>query len=335
LVATGVVLLIAIAFVAARNDEPKSGSKRYTGMCDASAAVALDEHRFVVANDEDNVLRVYDVRVGGAPVAQADLALFLQAEMKEGVYRESDVEGAAWLGKRVFWITSHGRNKDGKERPTRYRFFAVEPRIEGERIELAPSGKPYMQILDDLLADKRLAKYNLSTAAERAPKKKNSLNLEGLAATPDGKLLIGFRNPIPKGRAIILPLENAAELVDDAAARAKFGDPIELDLSDRGVRAMEYVGGIGKYLIVAGSHDKGGDFDLYSWSGRAADGAERVRGIDFQDRGPESIVVYPNNSLRLQLLSDDGTHRVEGGDCKTLADPARRFFRDLWVDLSR
>jgi hypothetical protein len=31
------------------------------------------------------------------------------------------------------------------------------------------------------------------------------LNIEGLAATPDGQLLIGFRNPLSEGKALLLP----------------------------------------------------------------------------------------------------------------------------------
>ena len=40
----------------------------YVGMCDASAAVALNNELFAVANDEDNSLRIYNAAKGGAPV---------------------------------------------------------------------------------------------------------------------------------------------------------------------------------------------------------------------------------------------------------------------------
>ena len=35
------------------------GEERYTGMCDASAAVSIGKGRFVVADDELDVLRIY------------------------------------------------------------------------------------------------------------------------------------------------------------------------------------------------------------------------------------------------------------------------------------
>ena len=40
----------------------------YRGLCDASAVEALDANLFAVANDEDNVLRIYDRLKVGLPV---------------------------------------------------------------------------------------------------------------------------------------------------------------------------------------------------------------------------------------------------------------------------
>ena len=41
----------------------------FNGACDASAAVALDANTFVVADDEDNILRIYSLEKPGMPVA--------------------------------------------------------------------------------------------------------------------------------------------------------------------------------------------------------------------------------------------------------------------------
>lgn len=91
----------------------------YRGMCDASAAVGLPGDRFVVANDEDNVLRIYK---RGVPDVQATVLLsdFLAST------EEVDIEGAARIGDRIYWITSHGQNKNGKDRPSRLRLFATQ-----------------------------------------------------------------------------------------------------------------------------------------------------------------------------------------------------------------
>jgi hypothetical protein len=62
------------------------------GACDGSAAVMVDGTRVLVANDEDNVLRVYDASRGGAPTATFDLTPLLRLP-EAG--READIEGAA------------------------------------------------------------------------------------------------------------------------------------------------------------------------------------------------------------------------------------------------
>src|SRR5690606_32840314 len=80
--------------------EAENGRERrvlwFEGACDASGAVPLDKHRFVVADDEDNVLRVYHADRGGPPLARIDLSpkLALRKQKKA----ESDIEGATRVG---------------------------------------------------------------------------------------------------------------------------------------------------------------------------------------------------------------------------------------------
>ena len=49
----------------------------FSGMSDASAAVALDAEHFVVTDDENNTLRIYRSDQLSAPVKQIDLTAFL------------------------------------------------------------------------------------------------------------------------------------------------------------------------------------------------------------------------------------------------------------------
>src|SRR5882672_6181940 len=166
----------------------------YRGMCDASAAVALDVNSFVVASDEDNVLRIYR-RDQPTPVQTVDLTAFLNADD-----RETDIEAAAAIGNRIFWITSHGRNRKGKDRPARQRLFATDIAQRGGILTVVPAGYAYGRLLGDLVSAPQLARYRLGEASTLPPKTPGALNIEGLAATPDGKLLIGFRNPVPGGK---------------------------------------------------------------------------------------------------------------------------------------
>jgi hypothetical protein len=301
--------------------------QRRIGMCDGSAAVALGNDRFIVADDEDNVLKVYRRGQGQEPLQAFDMNRFLQPEPAKP---EADTEGAALIGNRIYWITSHGRNKDGAQRSSRYRFWATDWEARGDRVSLNLVGFAYTQLLQDLLAAPSLHKYGLSAAAQLAPKVQGALNIEGLAATPEGTLLIGFRNPIPAGRALVVPLLNPVEVISRTAS-ARFGSPLEFDLGGLGIRGFEYVAARRMYAIIAGDIDVGRASQLFTWSGAAADQPQLVAGATFGDLNPESVIVYADQPGSLQVVSDDGTRSVDGKPCKDGQDLRRRNFRTAWI----
>ena len=134
----------------------------YFGMCDASAAAPLGTRGFIVANDEDNVLRAFSRQQGGTAKTELDLNEFLRPDPKNP---ETDIEGATWLDKRIFWITSHGRNKDAELRMSRHRLFATEfVRGKDGQTTVRGSGKAYRFLLDDLLLSTKFRKYKLAKA---------------------------------------------------------------------------------------------------------------------------------------------------------------------------
>src|SRR5262249_57709198 len=95
----------------------------------------------------------------------------------------------------IYWIPSRGRNSKGKFQEPRHRLFATDV-TAGQPPSVIPIGQPYVKLLDDLLAAEQFRPYKLSGAAKLAPEDRDGLNIEGLAATPDGKLLIPLTNPI-------------------------------------------------------------------------------------------------------------------------------------------
>jgi hypothetical protein len=297
-------------------------------MCDASGAVALSDRRFVVADDEDNVLRVYDVEQGGAPLGGTDvshgLKLPLKKKKKPGsvpVAPEADIEAATRLGDRAYFMTSHGRNSSGKLKPERLRFFATTAPEDGD-IEVI--GEPYDGLLADLLAEPRLGSFELAKAAELAPKAPGGLNLEGMTERKEGGVWLGFRNPIPEGRALLVPLLNPEELI--TGKKARFGDPVKLDLGGLGVRSLS--SHRDRYLIVAGPFDQGATSRLFTWDGGAK--VEPLDRVSLAGFNPEGFFT-PEGRDHIMLLSDDGGVSIDGTDCKRLKDPAAKRFRGLWV----
>lgn len=299
----------------------------HSGMCDASAAIAIDSTLFIVANDEDNILRIYRNDMSAAPIQSYDLNPFLHPDIK---HPEADIEGAAKIGSRIFWITSHGRNKKGKVRTSRYRLFATDIKSDRKNITVTPVGLPYTHLIKDLLTAPQLKELGLDAAAKKPPKDYGALNIEGLSATPDGKLLIAFRNPIPSGKAVIVPLENPQDVI--MGKTALFGNPMKLPLDNLGIRSIEYFPPQKKYMIVAGPYNGNGVSKLFEWSGIASDNPTLIKKVSFAGLNPEALIVYSSKKSEIHILSDDGTREINGNECKKVRIELRNF-RSSWFSL--
>jgi hypothetical protein len=316
----------------------------YRGLCDASAAVFLDDSHFVVANDEDNTLRVYRIQEPN-PVRSVRMDDFLKPDSRLR-NREADIEAATRMDDLVFWITSHGRDKDGNWRSNRQRFFAVRTDSLHPGL-LVPAGSPYKRLVRDLLADPGLSGLGLDKAASPdvprkkslSPKKKG-LNIEGLCRIPGTRSFwIGFRNPVPAGKALLVPLLNPEEAVFQGS-RCSFGKPVLLDLGGLSIRDMA-PDPEGAVWIVAGRADGAPEYRIYEWSGRPSDSPTQRRiATDLfaaESFTPEALVPAPGGRDWL-ILSDDGNRSMRDPDgsacpCKRLQRPGDRRFRGAWFPL--
>jgi len=300
--------------------------KIFYEIADASAAVVLAPDLFVVADDETNKLRVYDANnPGSAAIADAKIGDFLNIDP---CHPEIDIEGATWFNGRIFWITSHGRNRDGKYWYSRYQFFATTVTLEGNELNVAVDGN-YTNLIDDLIAYDSL--YNLglvdaigvvdghidtSDIPDLAPKEKG-LNIEGLCAAANGSsMLIGFRNPRPKPEdkklGLIIRLNNP-EAVVLSGEIPDFAPPLAVDLDGLGIRSIEYSHTLGQYLIVAGSHKSGDEKPLQTlYKYHMATGI-LTKLADFPFITPEAMFQFPDSD-EIHLLSDDGAMLVDTPD---------------------
>ena len=357
------LLLIYSTTVFADSNEPAGEVLVYHGTSDASAAVAVSNDTFIVADDENNILRVYKSTKSGLPEFCYDITEFLGIDPE---FPEADIEGATTIGNRIYWITSHGRNKDGKLRPNRYRFFATEVKIENGNVGIVPVGKPYKTLVHTLVQMPVGRRLGLDKATrfdeasltkkerERLAPKEQGLNIEGLCASADGRTIyIGFRNPLVydkvtlRGKAIVLPLNNPQAVVEKGD-KPIFGEPMLWELGGLGIRSMEYSHYHKAYFIIAGPADEGPGFALYRWSEeKKGVPPVLVRRFSQSDFSPEALISFKNSS-RLLLLSDDGmipikvrseAECMEGelladGTCpnKFLTDSDKKTFRGIWLE---
>jgi|GEM_PF-731561 len=299
----------------------------FEGACDASGAVPIDDRHFALADDEDNLLRIYDAERGGKPLRSIDLnpQLALQDDKKKKKKKslESDLEAATSIGNQAYWLSSHGRNKSGKLKEERLVFFSTNlPQVNGA---LRVIGEPYRDLVDDMVAEPSLQAFHLDAAQRLAPKAPGGLNFEGLTATPEGSLLVGLRSPIPEGNALLVPIENPSDLV--WGTKPRFGAPLLLQLGGLGIRALSTWRG--RYLVVAGP-PAAGQSELFVWDGPGTE-VQLVQGAA-EGLNPEAFFT-PEDREQIMLLSDDGTQMVQGVECKSAPIEAQHF-RGQWLTLT-
>ncbi|MDQ0563252.1 hypothetical protein QO004_005061 [Rhizobium mesoamericanum] len=278
-----------------------TGPLHYKGLCEASAATYIDNDHFVVASDETNILRLYERndKSEGIP---------LDFEGPSG-FDKSDIEAAARDGETVYWISSHSLNSSGEDKDKRKIFFATKIVSANIATTLQWQGE-FLRLRDAIL----------DVIGDR----KSELNIEGLATSSDGTLLIGLRDTID-GQALVIPFTNPAEVISHPERRAVLGEPSRLDLGGLGVRSIERVGD--HYLIVAGPVSDEGFFALYRWSGGKSS-AEELKAPAIGSMRPEALMEIPGSGM-VQILSDDGSKTCD--DEKTPL--SQRAFRSIEIKI--
>ncbi|WP_405580131.1 hypothetical protein [Streptomyces sp. NBC_01190] len=317
-------------------------SRYLTGASDASAAVDVGGGYMVVANDEDNTLRLYSRAASGAPVKTWDLDDALDAD------KEVDIEAATRVGDTVYWTGSLGNNKDGEYKADRNTVFTTTVSGSGASTSLT-FGKAYHKLRDDLVAwDKANGNhygFAAGTADGEIPKEIDGFNVEGLEFAPGSTTTayIGFRAPlapaVPGGRALIVPVTNMDKVV--TGTKAAFGAPIELDLGGLSIRDLRK-NAAGQYLIIAGSwaaDDNSDPYVLYAWDGVPGHAPVKKLDLPTTDAGGwESVVDVPDLTqpgARVELITDDGDADLygDGTQAKDLDHPEWQKSRSTWFTL--
>ncbi|MFI7387650.1 DUF3616 domain-containing protein [Streptomyces sp. NPDC049813] len=330
-------------YAASKAVQKAADTRYFTGSSDASAAVDVGGGYVVVADDESNVLRLYNGAVSGAPVRTWDMS------SKVGADKEIDIEGATRVGNLIYWTGSLGNNKDGEYKADRNTVFTTTVSGSGAATQLAyaHSYKKLRGALVDWDEDND-DRYGFAHATEdgEIPKEVDGFNVEGLEFAPGSTTTayVGFRAPLvpPKdgGKALIVPVTNMDKVVANGTAPA-FGAPIELDLGGLSIRDIRK-NAANQYLIVAGSwaaDDNSDPYALYRWDGVA--GHAPVKAVDLPTTDPggwEAVVSVPDLSVpgqRVQLITDSGSADLygDGTEAKDLDHDEWKKARAAWFTL--
>ncbi|WP_053857107.1 ExeM/NucH family extracellular endonuclease, partial [Halomonas sp. A3H3] len=295
------------------------GERYHTGTSDASAAIAVGEGFMLVADDEDQVLRLYERDTDGAPLAEINLNTALGLNDTQ----EVDLEAVATYQGTHYWLGSH-------ESSQRSMIFATEvtgDNAESLSIEVTGQFTDLASQLNDWDAQ------NGHGLGENALSLSLGINIEGAVFIGDS-LYLGLRSPQDDGFAQLVPVENVIDLVSGEANEASFGDPLRLDLDGRAVRSIEPAGDEG-YLILAGPVNDDDDvgFGLYLWDGdyavREIDGPDLNTLPDALTAKPESLfdVSITESGVTASVLFDSGTvdWLEDGQESKDLPAEQQRF----------
>jgi hypothetical protein len=349
------------SFQYAASADLRGGGRFHTGVSDASTAIPIDARWMFVADDENQLIRIFSRSNSGPELTNFNMNPFLGLLdlYPDGRPKEVDTEGSTRVGNRIYWIGSHSHAQDAETRTNRGRIFTTDASGSGASSVLTFVGR-YDYLKFDLLSwdannahGKGANYYGLFTsgAAGVDPKAEDGsgFNIEGLAMAPGSTntAYVCFRAPlIPptnRAKALIVPVTNFAALAISGgdSGSARFGEPIELNLGGRGIRSIE--GNSNGYLIVAGppgvaSGIPPSDFRLFTWKGYATN-APQERSTDLREMIPEGIIELPSapwtSNTMVQLLSDNGitVYYNDGVQAKLLEIPEFKKFRTDWVTL--
>ncbi len=292
-----------------------------TGISDGSAAIALDDEYFLVADDELNNLFVHSRKESGLPLTSYNYAGSLS--LPDGTAEETDLEGgvrSTTVSGRVYWIGSMGNGKSPNfnSKPNRNRIFATTISGTGAATSLSVVGY-YATLREKIIAWGDANGYNFTTSAAAGKDSKtiDGFNVEGMTFGPDNTTLyIGLRAPlVPTGsrtKAVIVPLLNFETWFNNGSTSGNptFGSPIELSLGTRGIRDIVRLSN-GTYIIAAGSSDDTQNSALYKWTGNAADAPVALSSFTTTGLNIESVMGVNEGGVlsltKLQTISDNGS----------------------------
>ncbi|GAA5182648.1 hypothetical protein GCM10023322_20030 [Rugosimonospora acidiphila] len=346
----GVSADLTAAVTAAGGQDPRY----YSGAGNASTAVDVGGGYAIVADDENSVLRLYDLGHSGAPVKTFDFSDQLPLGGTE-----VDIESVARSGDTLYWEGSLSTSSSGATAPARSTLFATRISGTGADTTLSYVGS-YTGLLSDLVAWDQNNGHGLganylglaaSSAAGVDGHEADALNVEGLEFATDGSTAyLAFRAPLEpttdRHLAMLVPVTNFAALPtagNPGSVHATFGAPIFFDLGGLGIRDIRR-NADGQYLIIAGTaDDTNAGFALYTWDGNPAH-APRKTGTALPQLPSadnlgawETIVSVPDPLVAgapVQLIQDDGDVVFYGDGLTSKAGIVTDLQKDLGVVFS-
>ncbi|WP_163340131.1 DUF3616 domain-containing protein [Desulfopila sp. IMCC35008] len=274
----------------------------FDSLYEPSGVVQVKTGAVIVIEDERGT-PLYFVR----PQQRSERGVLARGKSLSVGVEVDDLEGITASGdSTLFAITSHSVTRKGKRKEDREQLLKLK--VQNNSVTLtgeAHSIQPYvikqlqqLQEFDEILMD--------------------AINIEGLSFDKSGKkLLVGLREPLFNGKAIVLEILNPFSLFEDNEPPLFSDQLILLDVGGSGIRAMEYFPQLKRYLVASEVTNKNGKkrSRVWAWDGTKHNSPTKVvlpklKGI----RNIEGLapLVYENKHFLL-IVCDDGKRGEEKG----------------------
>jgi hypothetical protein len=135
-------------YAASAASSTPASTRFMAGASDASTAQLLDGSYMLVADDENQGLRIYSRTASGPPLGAFDFSS--QLGFTDPSHPEVDIEGSARAGNRIYWLGSQDNSTEGASRPNRQRLFATDLSGGGSNTTLTYVGR-YDGLRTDLI----------------------------------------------------------------------------------------------------------------------------------------------------------------------------------------
>jgi len=295
-----------------------------TIIADASAVAAIDSDYMFIADDETNVIRMFNRKMSGQSLYTLDITSGGGgASGEEFDLEAATVSSSAYnSGRRIYWMGSLGNSKKGASKPYRDRVIATD--MSGSGVSTTLTVKSYSANMRSALiswGDANSWGFTASAYAASSggmiPKRIDGFNIEGLSVTHAGETAyVGFRAPcVPiKGTtpsssnrkyALLAPITNFETMMNvsgKSSITPTIGEPVLFDFAGLGIRDLVRVGN-NKYILIAGLYQGGGTPAVYLWDG-----------VVPSNSGTNPITTATSSLLKLPLdLTDLVQPSADGG----------------------
>ena len=292
--------LIIYALTEANMQTNKDNEKKgyYVGkfynIFEPSGATTVDNNKVLIVEDENSPrpLKLITFNEKNSVVEIGDLYIpkKLRKEFKKKI---DDLEAITSDADTIYAITSHSLNRANKNKKERNKLLMMHYKDESITNLFV-----YKHLKTDLI------KYRPKIFGNNLLGH-NPINIEGAAANLDNhQLYLGFRAPLFREKAIIIPIKNPHQLFTKKRGKSLFAQPIFINLNGLGIRGMQYDKvKKGLWIIAGDSGNRTAEFQLYFYNFKTKIATLQKKDIDLGYS--EGITLVTNNGKKFLFCVED------------------------------